>query len=216
MSLVTTFKPQPVQLKIAKLRNKMSQNLIETGTIIVPPTPCKIDGLLAIGEAPGKDEEIMGEGFAGISGRNLDRLLNDNGITRQNYGRANVYMLRPPNNRKPTKAELNQSLPSLAQFISETRPKVVLTVGSTAAEVFCGIGPLYAKIQQGLQNNSWDASNYLELAHPSIIPILPYIKYIVPSPHTSPLAFNRNSPSGEKWSVIAAKQIKIAVKLLQL
>ncbi|MBP9743224.1 MAG: uracil-DNA glycosylase [Burkholderiales bacterium] len=182
---------------------------------IVYPTLCNVGGLLVIGEAPGRDEDRSGEGFVGIAGKTLDRLLNTHGITRHDYGRANICRCRPPENRKPTPTEINACLPYLVELIIELKPNVVLTIGSTPTAIFCGKGSLYSIISRGLEKNSWHFSNYLDCAHELIKPILPNMKHIIPSPHTSPLAFNRNCPSGEKWGAIAAKQIAIAVKLNQ-
>ncbi len=36
----------------------------------------------------------------------------------------------------------------------------------------------------------------------------------MPMPHTSPLAFNRNAPNGEKWARVAERQVALAVSLL--
>ena len=181
---------------------------------VVYPTPCHRYGLLAIGEAPGRDEEIAGEGFVGSAGKTLDRLLLKQGISRNDYGRANVYFCRPPNNRKPTATEIDSALPYLIQFLEEVRPKVVLTIGATPTNVFCGKGSLYSKIASGRKEHNWQASKYLDDAHPLLKPALKYIDYIIPSPHTSPLAFHRNNPDGIKWGTVAAEQIELAVNLL--
>lgn len=46
--------------------------LCRSRTKIVPPTPCAKGGILAIGEAPGGDEDRIGEGFAGRAGKTLE------------------------------------------------------------------------------------------------------------------------------------------------
>lgn len=190
-------------------------HLVASRCQIVYPTISNQSGLLVIGEAPGRDEDKIGEGFVGIAGKTLDRLLGAHGITRKDYSRANICRCRPPENRKPTTAETNSCLPYLVELITEIKPKVVLTIGSSATTIFCGKGSLYSIITRGLEKNSWHFGNYLDCAHDLIKPVLTSIGYVVPSPHTSPLAFNRNCPSGEKWAAIAAKQVAIAVKLNQ-
>lgn len=189
-------------------------DLVLSRTQIVYATPCRSNGLLVIGEAPGKDEDIKGEGFVGLSGKTLDRLLAKHKILRIDYARANICRCRPENNRKPTKIEINSCLPFLAQFILSIKPKVILTVGATPTSVFFGNGNLYTKIMEQRGNNNFSSEFNYEVAHPEIRSILSHVEYIVPTPHTSPLAFNRNAPSGEKWAVIAEKQIATAVHLL--
>ena len=191
-------------------------NLVNCRTQIVYSTPCNTGGLLVIGEAPGKDEDLQGEGFVGTAGKKLDMLLSDCGISRQDYGRANICRCRPPENRRPTNDEINSCLPFLSQLIIKVQPKVILTIGGTPTLIFCGKGSLYSKIIEGRKNENWNAVNYINVAHPEMVNSLSTVRYIVPAPHTSPLAFNRNCPSGEKWGLITAQQVKIAVNLLKI
>lgn len=191
-------------------------NLAAYRTQVVVASPCSTGGLLAIGEAPGVSEDIRGEGFVGDAGKNLDKLLNANGITRDSYGRANVCRCRPPENRKPTSQEIKACVPFLANLIHEVRPKVILAVGGrTSTTVFCGSGSLYSKIKTRSDSNDWSAEFEIQRAHKLIQAELKAVAYIVPMPHTSPLALNRYAPSGEKWSHIAERQVSLAVKLLK-
>lgn len=189
-------------------------NLTGCRTQVVVATPCHEGGLLAIGEAPGADEDIQGIGFVGTAGKTLDRLLAAHGIARDQYGRANVCRCRPPGNRKPTKAEIQSCIPFLADLLQKTRPKVILAVGGTPTAILCGAGSLSSHIEERASHGSWSAAIGQDLAHPGIQAALHSADYVVPMPHTSPLAFNRNAPSGEKWAKVAERQVAIAVSLL--
>lgn len=57
--------------------------------------PAKI---MLVGEAPGADEEIRGEPFCGASGLELNRMLTEVGISRNNVFVSNICRHRPPNN----------------------------------------------------------------------------------------------------------------------
>lgn len=59
------------------------------------PIPARI---MLVGEAPGEDEERRGEPFVGISGMELNRMLNEAGISRNECFITNVCRIRPPNN----------------------------------------------------------------------------------------------------------------------
>ena len=118
------------------------QNLVSCRTQIVLATPCQTGGLLAIGEAPGADEDLKGIGFIGTAGKTLDRLLSVHGIGRDDYGRANICRCRPPENRKPTSSEISACLPFLADVIHTFKPRVIIAVGGTPTAVFCGKGTL--------------------------------------------------------------------------
>ncbi|WP_223825093.1 uracil-DNA glycosylase [Pseudomonas profundi] len=189
-------------------------NLFACRTQIVVASACPSGGLLAVGEAPGADEDIKGEGFVGAAGKTLNRLLADHGIEREAYGRANICRCRPPENRKPTAKEITACLPFLADLIESCRPRVILAVGGTPTSIFCGPGSLYSKILERERNNDWRAFVGAKQAHKEIKDALGNVLYVIPMPHTSPLAFNRNAPSGEKWSKIAERQVALAVSLL--
>lgn len=186
-------------------------SLCQSRTQIVLPTPCPAGGLLAIGEAPGADEDAKGEGFVGRAGKTLDALLALHGISRNDYGRANIVRCRPEGNRKPTALETSACLPKLAEFIQECNPGVILLVGGTPTAVFLGAGSLYRRVQESRQSMFTD----LRLGHPGLSVLGRRGLLAVPMPHTSPLAFNRNAPDGRKWSVIAAEQVALAVEALR-
>lgn len=190
------------------------QNLASCRTQIVLATPCQPGGLLAVGEAPGADEDLKGIGFIGTAGKTLDRLLAVHGIARNDYGRANICRCRPPENRKPTAKEISACLPFLADVIQTFKPKVIVAVGGTPTAVFCGKGSLYSRIMERQHSTNWSVAVGQRVAHIGIRQALEHVSFVVPMPHTSPLAFNRDAPSGEKWAVIAERQIAIAAKLL--
>lgn len=188
-------------------------DLVTSRTRIVYPTKAHEDGLLVIGEAPGAKEDELGQGFVGTAGVTLDRLLSLQNISRDSYSRANICRCRPLDNRKPGNEEINNCLPYLAEFIAEVRPRVILTVGATPTRVFWGTGNLYDKILA--RPDDYAVKKCYNTAHELIKPVLQFTQFVVPTPHTSPLAFNRNAPSGQKWAVIAARQIAIAASLLR-
>lgn len=192
-------------------------SLCSRRTQIVLPTPCLPGGLLAIGEAPGAEEDIAGEGFVGRAGKTLDKLLGIHGIARSDYGRANICRCRPVDdtgkNRKPSAKETEACLPKLAEFIGECRPGVILCVGWTPGQMFTPAGSLAEAIEAGPVQHS--PVNTWGLPLPTVLRSLAAPVRVVVMPHTSPLAFNRNAPNGRKWAHVAADQVGIAVGLLR-
>src|SRR6266404_7430913 len=59
------------------------------------PIPARI---MLVGEAPGAQEEIEGIPFVGESGKELNRMLQEAGITRSECFVTNVCRIRPPGN----------------------------------------------------------------------------------------------------------------------
>ena len=96
--------------------------------------------LMIIGEAPGAKEEELGEPFVGRSGKLLDKLLQNAGIDiNQDVYFCNVVKCRPPQNRRPTKIEIQENLPWLFQQIKLVNPQVIVLVGATALEAILKI-----------------------------------------------------------------------------
>lgn len=186
-------------------------------TQVVMPTACAPGGLLAIGEAPGADEDIAGEGFVGRAGKTLDKLLAAHGVARADYGRANICRCRPVDdagkNRKPTTKEVDACLPKLAEFIGNCRPGVILCVGWTPGQMFVPGGTLAEAIAAGPIGFDPGGAPGMP-GMPAALNHLAAPVRVVVMPHTSPLAFNRNAPDGRKWAHVAVEQIAVAVDLL--
>ena len=89
--------------------------------------------ILIVGEAPGADEDRIGEPFVGRSGHLLDKMLAAIGLNRQTVYITNVLPWRPPGNRTPTNAEVAVCLPFLKRQIELISPKIILVLGSSAA-----------------------------------------------------------------------------------
>ncbi len=110
-------------------------NLSNSKNKIVVSRGSPLAKLMIIGEAPGAKEEELGEPFVGRSGKLLDKLLQNVGIDiNQDVYFCNVVKCRPPQNRRPTKAEIHENLPWLYQQIKLVNPRVIVLVGATALE----------------------------------------------------------------------------------
>lgn len=91
-----------------------------------------------IGEAPGKKEDEAGKPFVGRSGRFLDSMLMKAGVGRDEVFITNIVRCRPPNNRKPTRKEMEACLPSLIGEIKSVAPKMIVTLGSSPLNALTG------------------------------------------------------------------------------
>ncbi|MDQ2694767.1 MAG: uracil-DNA glycosylase, partial [Pseudomonadota bacterium] len=89
---------------------------------------------LIIGEAPGADEDRLGEPFVGKAGKLLDAMLLALGFQRQQVYIANVVKSRPPNNRDPLPEEMRACRPFLQRQIALVQPRIILAVGRIAAQ----------------------------------------------------------------------------------
>jgi len=95
---------------------------------ITPPT----SGILFIGEAPGKNEDLQGTPFVGSAGKLLNELLKTIGFTREDVYVSNVVKYRPPENRDPSDEEKDSCRVWLNAELLFIKPKVIVTLGRHA------------------------------------------------------------------------------------
>src|SRR5712664_2445055 len=89
-----------------------------------------------VGEAPGREEDLKGEPFVGRSGKLLDKLvLEEMGLTRDQFFIANVLKCHPPGNRDPQPDEIASCRPYLEQQVELIAPKVIVTLGNFATKL---------------------------------------------------------------------------------
>jgi len=88
--------------------------------------------IVFVGEAPGKNEALSGRPFCGRAGKILDELLGETCLRREDVYITNIVKDRPPNNRQPTKEEVQIYSPFLIQQLEIIQPKIVVTLGSTS------------------------------------------------------------------------------------
>lgn len=117
--------------------------------------------VLIVGEAPGKNEDILGIPFVGASGKELDRMLLQAGIEPKSCRFTNVFMERPENNDVNSfcgkRSDVGKSyafpplasgkwvlpihlgeLDRLAGEIAAGAPKLIIALGNTAAWALLG------------------------------------------------------------------------------
>jgi len=92
--------------------------------------------IMFIGEAPGKNEDLQGVPFVGAAGKNLDKLLNEVGLSLNDVYIANILKYRPPENRDPSPEEVKEHTPWLIEQIKIIRPEVVCSLGNHATKFF--------------------------------------------------------------------------------
>ncbi len=90
--------------------------------------------LMFVGEAPGGDEDRVGEPFVGRAGQLLTKIIAAIGKTREQVYIANILKCRPPGNRNPEVEEIAICSPFLKLQIEIIQPKVICALGTFAAQ----------------------------------------------------------------------------------
>lgn len=107
-------------------------------------------GVMLVGEAPGANEVEEGEPFVGRAGEVLDEVLESIGVSRDDVYITNLVKIRPPDNRDPTRDEIDAWKPVLDAEIDRVDPDMILPLGNFASRELLdtkkGITQLHGKV----------------------------------------------------------------------
>ena len=93
--------------------------------------------IMFIGEGPGFHENEQGRPFVGASGKFLDELLAQAGVTRADVWITNVVKCRPPQNRDPLPDEIEICTSNyLDHQIEIVGPSIIVTLGRFSMSKF--------------------------------------------------------------------------------
>jgi uracil-DNA glycosylase family 4 len=103
---------------------------------------------MLVGEAPGAEEDRIGEPFVGQAGKLLDNMLAAVALSRgRNVYIANVLKCRPPGNRNPEPDEVEKCAPYLLRQIGLIKPKLIVAMGRFAAQTLLGTDATIASLR---------------------------------------------------------------------
>ena len=88
--------------------------------------------VMLVGEAPGADEDNQGIPFVGRAGQLLDKILTSAGIN--DVYITNIAKCRPPENRLPTREEVEACWPYLVRQIELLKPRIIVCLGALATQ----------------------------------------------------------------------------------
>jgi len=99
--------------------------------------------VMVIGEAPGRDEDMVGKPFVGRAGQLLDRMFAAIAMGREAEGQGALYITnilpwRPPENRDPEPAEIAMMLPFVQRHVELARPEVLVAMGNISCQALLG------------------------------------------------------------------------------
>ncbi len=103
--------------------------------------------VMIVGEAPGDEEDQSGLPFVGRSGQKLNEVLAVLGYPREHLFITNAIKCRPPNNTKPSAAEIALCNPYLMDQIRVIQPKVIIALGGSAFQAVTGTGGKITQIR---------------------------------------------------------------------
>ena len=148
-------------------------HLYKRGTQTVFGEGPKRATLMLLGEQPGDQEDLAGKPFVGPAGKLLDRALEEAGIDRDEVYVTNTvkhFKWEPRGKRrihqKPNSREITACRPWLEAELRLVEPKLLVCLGSTAAQAIFGSAFRVTK-QRGTVLESEFAPKVVATVHPS-------------------------------------------------
>ena len=174
------------QCQRCDLGTTRTQAVIGRGNIRAP--------LMAIGEAPGQNEDETGLPFVGRAGQLLEKILAAVRLnTETDVYICNIIKCRPPGNRDPMPGEIEACKPYLLEQIRLCDPKVILLTGKIAVKTILGEKRGITKIRG--QWFSWEGRDCMPIFHPA---------YLLRNPSRE-----KGSPKWLMWQDIQAVRSKL-------
>ncbi|MEM6797957.1 MAG: uracil-DNA glycosylase [Planctomycetota bacterium] len=135
--------------------------------------------LCFLGEAPGADEDRLGEPFVGRAGQLLNKIIEACTLRREEVYILNILKCRPPGNRNPSPAESENCRRFLLRQLELVSPEYLCCLGAVAAQslletttsigrlrgrthdyhgikVVCTYHPAYLLRNPSAKKNTWD------------------------------------------------------------
>jgi DNA polymerase len=123
--------------------------------------------VIFIGEAPGAEEDRLGEPFVGRAGQLLNEMLRAIHLRRSDVYIANILKCRPPGNRDPQDDETAACLPFLRRQIELIAPRVIVTLGRVAARHLLGTTAPISSYRG--RWTTWQGTPVLPTFHPAYL-----------------------------------------------
>ena len=123
--------------------------------------------VVMFGEAPGADEDRIGEPFVGAAGQLLDKILTASGLKREEVYIVNALKCRPPNNRTPTDAEIENCRPYFETQLETIQPEYIVCWGSVAVRAVLGSTDSVGRLRGRF--HSFRGAKVMVTYHPSYI-----------------------------------------------
>ena len=187
--LLNNLKNQLNSIENCKLKENSSKLVFGRGNINSP--------IMLIGEAPGIEEEKSGTPFQGEVGELLNKMLQAINIKIKDIYISYTVNFRPPEDRKPTSAELRRYSVFLKEHISIIGPKIIILMGSSAMEAVTGKSE---KISS--ERGKWNEVILKNKTYPLMITFNP--SYLI------------RFPENKKYSWVDLKEIKKKIDELNI
>lgn len=133
--------------------------------------------LVFLGEAPGADEDRLGEPFVGAAGQLLDKIIAAMKLSREEVYILNTLKCRPPGNRNPKDSELMNCSQFAERQLEIIQPDFICCLGSIAAKTLLSTKQSIGRMRG--QFVPWRGSRVICTYHPAYLLRTPSAKKLV-------------------------------------
>ena len=133
--------------------------------------------LCFLGEGPGAEEDRQGVPFVGAAGQLLDKIIEACGLQRDDVYIMNCVKCRPPGNRNPESAELDQCWPYAVGQLEILQPEFICCLGSVAAKTLLETHLSIGRLRQSF--HQYRGSRVMVTYHPAYLLRNPDAKKLV-------------------------------------
>lgn len=163
--------PQVADMDLDALEKTVSVcrgcSLCETRTNTVFGDGNPSAGIVFVGEAPGRDEDLQGIPFVGRAGKLLDKILGSVGFSRKDVYIANMLKCRPPGNRDPLEEEVESCEPFLERQLELIDPVLICALGRVAGQSLLKTKASLKVLRQGIHH--YNGVRALVTYHPAAL-----------------------------------------------
>jgi DNA polymerase len=168
--------PTPKKLREAAAGCRGCDLYVDATQTVFGEGPAPAD-LMLVGEQPGDQEDRAGRPFVGPAGRLLDEALEAAGIDRSTVYVTNAVkhfrfvrneLIKRRLHKKPSAAQVRACNPWLREELKLVQPKLVVALGSTAAQALLGNTFKVTRHRGEVVPSDW-AGPVLATVHPSSI-----------------------------------------------
>src|SRR3569623_1485531 len=107
--------------------------------------------LCFLGEAPGADEDRLGEPFVGRAGQLLTKIIEACTLKREDVYILHVLKCRPPGNRTPLPHEVGICRGFLDRLLQIIRPEYICCMGAGAAQTLLQTDTPISRLRGAMQ-----------------------------------------------------------------
>lgn len=182
-----SIKASLLKLTAQQIANCTGCELHKTRTNTVPGAGDSDSKLVFFGEGPGADEDAQGLPFVGRAGKLLTNMIKSIDMDRDSVFIMNAIKCRPPNNRKPSPAEITACSNWFKMQLALIKPAVIVALGATATEALCGPGVGITK-----RRGKWESLTIPEVPGANKIAVMPTLHpaYLLRNPAAKADAWN--------------------------